>query len=64
MLGNDEKVKNLVTFSTPHVAVGHRGNVPLHQPAAKSFIQEKQDGDSKRNVAQEIKEANRSTWCL
>ena len=57
ILRNNEKVKHLVKFSTPPIAVG--GNVPLHQLASKSFIQEKQDGDSKRNDAQEIKEAKR-----
>ena len=61
MLGNDEKVKHVVKFSTPPSAVGHKGNVPLHKLAAKSFIQEKQDGYSERNDVQETEEAKRST---
>ena len=61
MLGNDEKVKHVVKFSTPPSAVGHKGNVPLHKLAAKSFIQEKQDGYSERNNVQKIEEVKRST---
>ena len=61
MLGNDEKVKHVVKFSTPPIAVGHKGNVPLHQLAAKSFMQEKQDGYSERNNVQETEEAKRSS---
>ena len=42
MLGNqDEKIKHVVTFSTPPIAVENKTNVLLHQLAAKSFIQEK-----------------------
>ena len=45
MLRNDEKVKHVVKFSTPHVtppiAVEHKGNVHHNQLAAKSFIQDK-----------------------
>ena len=41
MLRNDEKVKHVVKFSTPTIAVEHKGNVHLHQLAAKSFIQDK-----------------------
>ena len=58
MLGNDEKVKHLVKFSTPPIAVGHNGNVPLHQLAAKSFIQEKQGYSAKNSTISISKSAN------
>ena len=61
MLANDDKVQHLVKFSAPPIAVGHRGNALLHQLAAKSFIQEKQDGYSERNDVQENEEAKCST---
>ena len=61
MLGNDEKVQHLVKFSTPPIAVENKENVLLHQLAAKSFIQEKQDGDSEMNDLKENEEAKRST---
>ena len=60
MLGNDEKVQHLVKFSTPPIAVENKGNVLLHQLAAKNFIQEKQDGYSERNDVQELEEAKQS----
>ena len=61
MLGNDENVKHVVKFSTPPIAVENNTNVLFHQLAAKSFIQEKQDGYSERNDGQEMEEAKRST---
>ena len=61
MLGNDEKVQHLVKFSTPPIAVENKETVLLHQLAAKSFIQEKQDGDREMNDVQEPEEAKRST---
>ena len=61
MLGNNEKVQHLVKFSAPPITVGHRGSALLHQLAAKSFIQEKQDGYSERNDVQENEEAKYST---
>ena len=61
MLGNDEKMQHSVKFSTPPIAVENKGNVLLHQLAAKSFIQEKQDGYSEKNDVQEIEEAKRCT---
>ena len=60
MLRNDENVKHVVKFSTPPIAVENKTNVFLHQLAAKSFIQEKQDGFNERNDGQEIEEAKRS----
>ena len=60
MLGNVEKVQHLVKFSTPPIAVENKGNVLLHQLAAKNFIQEKQDGYSERNDVQELEEAKQS----
>ena len=60
MLGNEEKVQHLVKFSTPPTAVEPNGNVVLHQLAAKSFIQDKQDGVSERNDGQEVPKAKRS----
>ena len=60
MLGNDEKVKHLVKFSAPPIAVENKTSV-LHQLAAKSFIQEKQDGYSERNDGQQIQKAKSST---
>ena len=54
-------MQHLVKFSTPPIAVGHGRNVPLHQLAAKGFIQEKQDGYSERNDGEEMEEAKRST---
>ena len=57
MLGNDEKVQHLVKFSTPSTAVEPNGNAVLHQLAAKSFIQDKQDGVSERNDGQEVPKA-------
>ena len=60
MFGNDEKVEHLVKFSAPPIAVENKGNVLLHQLAAKSFIQEKQDGHSEGNDGQEFEEAKRS----
>ena len=61
MLGNNEKVQHLVKFSAPPITVGHRGSALLHQLAAKSFIQEKQDGYSERNDVQKNEEAKYST---
>ena len=61
MLGNDEKVKHLVKLSAPPIGVENKTNVLLHQLAAKSFIQEKQDGYSERNNVQETEEAKMST---
>ena len=60
MFGNEEKVQHLVKFSTPPTAVEPNGNVVLHQLAAKSFIQDKQDGVSERNDGQEVPKAKRS----
>ena len=60
MLGND-KVKHVVKFLTLPIAVESKTNVLLHQLAAKSFIQEKQDGYSERNDVQEIEKAKSST---
>jgi len=60
MLGNDEKVQHLVKFSTPSTAVEPNGNAVLHQLAAKSFIQDKQDDVSERNDGQEVPKAKRS----
>ena len=61
MLGNDDKVKHVVKFSTPPIAVENKTNVLLHQLAAKNYIQEKQDGYSERNNVQETEEAKMST---
>ena len=61
MLGNDEKVEHLVKFSSPLIAVENKGYALLHRLAAKSFIQENQDGYSEMNDGQEFEEAKRST---
>ena len=59
MLGNDEKVQHVVKFSTPPVAVENKGYALLHQLAAKSFIQEHQDGYSEMNDGQEFEKVKR-----
>ena len=61
MLRNDENVKHVVKFSTPPITVENKTDAVLHQLAAKSFIQGKQDGYSERNDRQEMEEAKRST---
>ena len=61
MLRNDENVKHVVKFSTPPITVENKTDALLHQLAAKSVIQEKQDGYSERNDGQEMEEAKRST---
>ena len=61
LLGNDVNIKHVVKFSNPPIAVENKTNVLLHQLAAKSVIQEKQDGYSERNDGQEMEEAKRST---
>ena len=61
MLRNDENVKHVVKFSTPPITVENKTDALFHQLAAKSFIQEKQDGYSERNDGQEKEEAKRST---
>ena len=60
MLGSDEKVEHLVKFSSLPIAVENKGHALLHQLAAKSFIQENQDGYSERNYGQEFEETKRS----
>ena len=60
MLGSDEKVEHLVKFSSLPIAVENKGYALLHQLAAKSSIQENQDGYSERNYGQEFEEAKRS----
>ena len=44
-----EKIEHLMKFPTPRIDVENKGNVLLHQLAAKSFIQEKQDDHSERH---------------
>ena len=60
MLGNDEEVQHVIRFSSP-IAVENKGYALLHQLAAKSFVQENQDGYTERNKGQEFEEAKRST---
>ena len=60
MLGSGEKVEHLVEISSPPIAVENKGYAVLHQLAAKSFIQENQDGYSEMNDGQEFEEAKRS----
>ncbi|KAL9954847.1 hypothetical protein ACROYT_G042429 [Oculina patagonica] len=58
LLRKDEKMEHLIKFSTTHVDVENKENVLLHQLAAKSFIQEKQDGhNERREGGQEFEEA-------
>ena len=49
VLEKGEKIEHLMKFPTPRIDVENKGNVLLHQLAAKSFIQEKQDNHSERH---------------
>ena len=49
VLEKGEKIEHLMKFPTPRIDVENKGNVLLHQLAAKSFIQEKQDDHSERH---------------
>ncbi|KAJ7365508.1 von Willebrand factor A domain-containing protein 5A [Desmophyllum pertusum] len=67
MFGNDEKVDHAITFSTPpttntrDIGLGTNGNVLVHQLAAKSLIQVKQDDHSEtRSSGKEFEEAKTS----
>ncbi|KAL9954878.1 hypothetical protein ACROYT_G042463 [Oculina patagonica] len=61
ILGKVEKIEHLIKFPTTHVDVENKGNALLHQLAAKSFIQQKQDDHSEsRDSGQEFEEAKTS----
>ncbi len=49
VLEKGEKIGHLIKFSTACMDVENKGNALLHQLAAKSFIQEKQDDHSERH---------------
>ncbi|XP_078351020.1 von Willebrand factor A domain-containing protein 5A-like isoform X2 [Oculina patagonica] len=61
VLEKGEKIEHLIKFSTTCMDVENKGNALLHQLAAKSFIQEKQDDHSERHDnGQEFEEAKTS----